>query len=80
MKVSLMVSCWVFRYCAKLPSDTFTHLVPDWSIAEVTSRDGTEVKYTCTLQLPINSPVKKPITVRGRVQNNEKHCSSRKST
>lgn len=45
----------VNRYCAKLPSDTFTRLTPIWQIIE---NDG---KYVCTLRLPINSPVKQTI-------------------
>ncbi|KAK9890121.1 hypothetical protein WA026_008931 [Henosepilachna vigintioctopunctata] len=40
------------KYCAKLPSDTFTKLTPIWSEEEV--RDG----YICHIRLPINSPVK----------------------
>ncbi|XP_013409876.1 LOW QUALITY PROTEIN: endoribonuclease Dicer-like [Lingula anatina] len=47
----------VNRYCAKLPSDAFTHLTPKWHIEE----QGTDpVMYVCTLRLPINSPVKEP--------------------
>ncbi|XP_057322271.1 endoribonuclease Dcr-1 isoform X2 [Microplitis mediator] len=44
------------RYCAKLPSDTFTRLTPEWSIAEVTIDNN--LKYICSLRLPINSPLK----------------------
>lgn len=43
------------RYCAKLPSDTFTRLTPIWQEEEI---DG---KFICNLRLPINSPVKKTI-------------------
>lgn len=46
----------VNRYCAKLPSDTFTRLTPLWN---VTQSDG---NYKCTLRLPINSPVKQTIS------------------
>ncbi|XP_011315268.1 endoribonuclease Dcr-1 [Fopius arisanus] len=46
----------VNRYCAKLPSDTFTRLTPEWSMREVRSIEGT--MYTCSLRLPINSPLK----------------------
>lgn len=42
----------VNRYCARLPSDTFTRLVPLWSIQSV------DEKHSCCLRLPINSPVK----------------------
>ncbi|XP_043278022.1 endoribonuclease Dcr-1 isoform X2 [Venturia canescens] len=44
-------------YCAKLPSDTFTRLTPEWSIDQVDGVDNTSM-YTCSLRLPINSPVK----------------------
>jgi len=50
------------RYCARLPSDTFTRLVPLWSMNCSKSRGG-GVEYSCTLRLPINSPVKWPIQV-----------------
>lgn len=46
----------VNRYCAKLPSDTFTRLTPLWAI------DSTQEGYVCSLRLPINSPVKKKIS------------------
>ncbi|KAF2884859.1 hypothetical protein ILUMI_21336 [Ignelater luminosus] len=45
----------VNRYCAKLPSDTFTRLTPLWDITKVADN------YICTLRLPINSPVKQKI-------------------
>eukprot|EP00090_Calanus_glacialis_P013551 TRINITY_DN22218_c0_g1_i1.p1 TRINITY_DN22218_c0_g1~~TRINITY_DN22218_c0_g1_i1.p1 ORF type:complete len:1958 (-),score=615.01 TRINITY_DN22218_c0_g1_i1:364-6237(-) len=41
------------RYCAKLPSDTFTRLTPSWTVEP--SPDG---GYYCALFLPINSPLK----------------------
>nr|KAF7402076.1 hypothetical protein H0235_015412 [Vespula pensylvanica] len=42
------------RYCAKLPSDTFTRLTPEWSVQLL---DGqSPMTYTCSLRLPINSP------------------------
>jgi hypothetical protein len=50
-----------YRYCAKLPSDTFTRLTPEWSIETVNIND--RVMYTCSLRLPINSPLKYVITV-----------------
>lgn len=46
----------VNRYCAKLPSDTFTRLTPLWNI------ESTPEGYVCSLRLPINSPVKKKIS------------------
>ncbi|CAH0384189.1 unnamed protein product [Bemisia tabaci] len=47
------------RYCAKLPSDTFTRLVPLWSIKTIEFA-GKLMSY-CIVQLPINSPVKHDI-------------------
>nr|CAD7589801.1 unnamed protein product [Timema genevievae] len=47
-------------YCAKLPSDTFTRLTPLWSVRSMVHEDRT--LYSCSLQLPINSPVKQDIT------------------
>lgn len=41
-----------FRYCAKLPSDTFTRLTPLWHYEE----DNEMVR--CCVRLPINSPLK----------------------
>jgi len=49
------------RYCAKLPSDTFTRLTPEWRIETVNIHDI--VMYICFLRLPINSPLKYVITV-----------------
>ncbi|XP_003706496.2 endoribonuclease Dcr-1 isoform X1 [Megachile rotundata] len=46
----------VNRYCAKLPSDTFTRLTPEWSIEQI-NLDNMPM-YVCSLRLPINSPVK----------------------
>ncbi|XP_056646344.1 endoribonuclease Dcr-1 [Diorhabda sublineata] len=45
------------KYCAKLPSDTFTRLTPIWS-EEQTSCG----KFVVHLRLPINSPVKQTIS------------------
>lgn len=49
----------VNKYCAKLPSDTFTKLTPLWRCAR-TSRNGRDV-FQYTLRLPINSPIKQDI-------------------
>ncbi|XP_022902072.1 endoribonuclease Dcr-1 [Onthophagus taurus] len=46
----------VNKYCAKLPSDTFTRLTPLWNI----KKEGN--LYVCTLRLPINSPVKQTVS------------------
>ncbi|CAG7831733.1 unnamed protein product [Allacma fusca] len=57
----------VNRYCARLPSDTFTRLTPVWSMCVTNAADDeddekhyseSERRYSCTLRLPINSPVK----------------------
>ncbi|KAG5899464.1 hypothetical protein JTB14_015317 [Gonioctena quinquepunctata] len=45
------------KYCAKLPSDTFTRLTPIWR--EEMSSSG---QFICNLRLPINSPVKHTVT------------------
>lgn len=47
------------NYCAKLPSDTFTKLVPLVRYSK-TSREGVEL-FQCTVRLPINSPLKRDI-------------------
>ena len=54
-KVELLNFTRVIRYCAKLPSDTFTRLTPLWNYEKV---DG---KFRCRLRLPINSPFKKEV-------------------
>ncbi|KAL5284380.1 DICER1 family protein [Megaselia abdita] len=46
----------VNKYCAKLPSDTFTKLTPLWRCAK-TYRNGHHL-YSYTIRLPINSPLK----------------------
>lgn len=49
----------VNRYCAKLPSDTFTRLTPMWSLQQIIFNG--EPMYYCLIRLPINSPVKEDI-------------------
>ncbi|KAF7267578.1 hypothetical protein GWI33_019216 [Rhynchophorus ferrugineus] len=44
------------RYCAKLPSDSFTRLTPIWT--ETKFPEG----WVCYIRLPINSPVKQTIS------------------
>uniref|UniRef100_A0A8C7SYZ1 ribonuclease III n=1 Tax=Oncorhynchus mykiss TaxID=8022 RepID=A0A8C7SYZ1_ONCMY len=44
------------RYCARLPSDPFTHLAPKCKTKEL--QDG---RYKSTLYLPINSPLRVPV-------------------
>ena len=41
------------RYCAKLPSDTFTRLTPSWTV-----EDAEGGGFYCAIYLPINSPLK----------------------
>nr|XP_053644192.1 endoribonuclease Dicer-like [Cherax quadricarinatus] len=43
------------KYCAKLPSDTFTRLTAMWEIEENEDSIGS---YCCRIMLPINSPLK----------------------
>ncbi|XP_033843843.1 endoribonuclease Dicer [Periophthalmus magnuspinnatus] len=50
------------RYCARLPSDPFTHLAPKCKTVE--TKDG---RFQSTLFLPINSPLRAP--VKGPVMN-----------
>ncbi|OWF53355.1 endoribonuclease Dicer-like [Mizuhopecten yessoensis] len=49
----------VNRYCAKLPSDAFTHLTPKCVIGAI--QKGEQTVYSATLRLPINSPLKEEI-------------------
>uniref|UniRef100_A0AAR2JDF8 ribonuclease III n=1 Tax=Pygocentrus nattereri TaxID=42514 RepID=A0AAR2JDF8_PYGNA len=46
----------VNRYCARLPSDPFTHLAPKCKTIELKT-----AVYQSTLFLPINSPLREPI-------------------
>lgn len=46
----------VNKYCAKLPSDTFTKLTPLWRCCRTTREN--HVLYQYTIRLPINSPLK----------------------
>ncbi|XP_059612256.1 endoribonuclease Dcr-1 [Phlebotomus argentipes] len=46
----------VNKYCAKLPSDTFTKLTPIWRYEKAQWR--ARPLYKCSLRLPINSPLK----------------------
>lgn len=47
------------KYCAKLPSDTFTKLTPIWETSFSAVDEKTQ--YMCRLRLPINSPVKEVV-------------------
>ncbi|KAM7288423.1 endoribonuclease Dcr-1 [Ixodes scapularis] len=62
-KVSMSTAiALVNRYCAKLPSDTFTRLTPTSSMTEVNVEgDRDTTLYRCSLHLPINSPLKRCI-------------------
>lgn len=51
----------VNKYCAKLPSDTFTKLTPLWRC--IKNCRGSKIYYQYTVRLPINSPVKQDIYV-----------------
>ncbi|GBN04632.1 Endoribonuclease Dicer [Araneus ventricosus] len=50
----------VNRYCASLPSDMATKLMPQWSI-RVVDLDNNQKEYECTLRMPINSPLRQTI-------------------
>ncbi|CAG9816847.1 unnamed protein product [Phaedon cochleariae] len=45
------------KYCAKLPSDTFTRLTPVWREEKIA-----QSQFVCHIRLPINSPVKQTIS------------------
>lgn len=47
-----------FRYCARLPSDPFTHLAP-----KCKTRELPDHTFYSTLYLPINSPLRASIVV-----------------
>ncbi|KAJ6640017.1 Endoribonuclease Dcr-1 [Pseudolycoriella hygida] len=49
----------VNKYCAKLPSDTFTKLTPLWRCGK-TNRKAVDM-FQYTIRLPINSPIKQDI-------------------
>lgn len=55
----------VNKYCAKLPSDTFTKLTPLWRCCK--TYRGNEEYFQYTVRLPINSPVKQDIYVRTEI-------------
>lgn len=52
---------YYIRYCAKLPSDTFTKLSPIWKIQSVIYEN--KPMFVCSIRLPINSPIKHDIHV-----------------
>jgi len=58
----LQITLCSHRYCAKLPSDTFTHLTPKCRIEAVLSEND-DISYQAVIRLPINSPIKYPIEV-----------------
>nr|XP_006824151.1 PREDICTED: LOW QUALITY PROTEIN: endoribonuclease Dicer-like [Saccoglossus kowalevskii] len=47
------------RYCAKLPSDAFTHLTPKCKTVQLPNTDPH--MYQSILYLPINSPLRQPV-------------------
>ncbi|XP_041353083.1 endoribonuclease Dicer-like [Gigantopelta aegis] len=49
----------VNRYCAKLPSDAFTHLTPHCMVSQLP--DSVPPLYHASLRLPVNSPIKEEI-------------------
>uniref|UniRef100_A0A1I7U3K6 Dicer-2 n=1 Tax=Caenorhabditis tropicalis TaxID=1561998 RepID=A0A1I7U3K6_9PELO len=57
----------VNRYCAKLPSDIFTRLVPQSTI--IPTEENGVTKYCAELLLPINSPIKRAILLKNPMPN-----------
>lgn len=55
------------KYCAKLPSDTFTKLTPIWRCAKTIRNKQEYFQYT--VRLPINSPVKQDVLVSDTERN-----------
>lgn len=51
----------VNKYCAKLPSDTFTRLTAMWSMEKLSNSETPYPMYRCSIRLPINSPLKQTI-------------------
>lgn len=49
----------MIRYCARLPCDALTTLVPACEIKKTEQE-----QYQCFLSLPVNSPARTTITVR----------------
>ncbi len=45
------------RYCARLPSDTFTRLTPLCFVKRITTAQGKDA-FVCALQLPVNSSLR----------------------
>lgn len=59
--MQLLMICKMFcalRYCARLPSDPFTHLAP-----KCKTRELPDHTFYSTLYLPINSPLRASIVV-----------------
>ncbi|XKL67863.1 hypothetical protein PGB90_003354 [Kerria lacca] len=52
------IAC-INKYCAKLPSDSFTRLTPMWKTKKIIFQN--QQLYITNLRLPINSPYKKQI-------------------
>lgn len=52
----------IYKYCARLPSDSFTKLSPEWTIKEhPTGTSQAKKLYYCEVRLPINSPVRQTV-------------------
>lgn len=59
--LQVLIICKMFcqlRYCARLPSDPFTHLAP-----KCKTRELPDHTFYSTLYLPINSPLRASIVV-----------------
>ena len=59
IKYFLRYSNLYFRYCARLPCDALTTLVPSCEIKKLNPE-----QYQCILSLPVNSPARTTIIVK----------------
>lgn len=62
----------VNKYCAKLPSDTFTKLTPLWRCCKTNRANRAYYQYT--VRFPINSPVKQDIYVSKMSNADKRFC------
>jgi len=62
----------LFRYCANLPSDAFTHLTPSCNIEEIS--EGGTTMYSASIRLPINSPYKTLLQVNMKTNSLAMYC------
>nr|AQX45495.1 Dicer-2 [Artemia franciscana] len=62
----------IFGYCAKLPCDKFTNLLPIYEykehIDETNGVNSGNKKFTCTLTMPLNVPGRAKLPITSKVQ------------